>query len=468
MNRVTSIFLVILALAASVSLAEEQCPADKAWFAASGTPKPPTSEPKRGDDCAFYQRAWQTFLYVTATTGGKPRFLKYSSFAQVFGPDTKIGLLPDPAPSHMVLAPRLKKHGQAADTCVGEGDVTQAGSETILLDQKGHPIFYNIIMNPEFEAFVRAQQFNKLATLKVAKPALELPVGAVELKAAWQIVDGASPPPDRIIAQADVPRLFVNNQGQLTVDKNAGVHTVTVALIALHVVMRTKGHPEMIWATFEYDRNAPSTKGNPKVGSNCVNGKEPFDDVVVDDGGDYELYKKGFVANRIPEKFKEIDLENQVFDALKPDEHISIVRIFPFSNCSLTHDKDSAVTEIDGAIVAVNESAKGQLKDARRNKYSLVGAVWLDEPRNPNESLSFAENRGFETFELGGERRLSSVAMESFTQLDSQNCFACHDTSRKGDLDAKRLNVSHIFKRFSTSKEPAKPASPSASIIPCH
>jgi hypothetical protein len=463
--QLRNLMFVAIVFVPSFLVAAENCPASPAWFATSGTPKPSTSEPKRGDDCAFYQRAWQTFLFVTQPIAGKPRFLSFPTFATVFGSDPKIGLERSRGDSRMVLAPRLRKHGERSDTQFGEDDISQAGSDTVLLDQHGRPILFNIILNPTLVAFVRSKHLNDLKTLQNADSQLEWPAGAVEMKAAWQIVDEANPPKDRIVTKAAVPRLFVDVLGFLQVDTKAPKYSATVALIGLHVVMRTRGHPEMIWATFEFDSNAPSTKGNPSHSvSNCINGAELIDETVMDDGREYVLYRRNTPVNernRIPDTYTTVDAAKQIFDATP---HISIVRIFPFSNCSLT--QDSPVNEIDGAIVALNTSAKAQLKDLSRNSYSLIGAVWMDEPRNPNEDLAFSENRHFENFQLGGERRLSSTSMESFTQLDSQNCFACHDTTRKGKVEGKRINVSHVVKRFSTATAPAQPPSATPAIPP--
>jgi hypothetical protein len=37
-----------------------------------------------------------------------------------------------------------------------------------------------------------------------------------------------------------------------------GQKTVNLAMVGMHVVGSTKGHPEMIWATFEHIGNAPN------------------------------------------------------------------------------------------------------------------------------------------------------------------------------------------------------------------
>jgi hypothetical protein len=445
MRLTAGMFLALLLFSSQAARAEENCPAAKAWFAASGTPAPSNAEPKRGNDCEFYQRAWQTFLYVTGLVYRSPLLLSYKTYGEVFGVDLKAGPLgvAESGARMIVLAPRLIKAAQAADA----EDIFQAGSNAILLDSSGRPIFYNIFLNPAFTDFVRRNGYNQLPKLIAAPADKELPTGAVEFKAAWQIVDERDPPKDRIVVPALVPWLIDAGGGKLKVDKSRPHRQVTVSLIGLHVVMRTEGHPEMIWATFEYDRNGPAAVGNPTdPRTNCPNPSEARNDAISDDGKPYLLFSTGGPLNQKPQSIIVKDANFQIFEA-QPKS--SIARAFPFSACSPGKDPQLAVTEIDGAIVALNKSAKAQLTDPRRKSYSLVGAVWLDEPHNPDGKFIFQENRSFEDFELGGENRLSSVSMESFTQIGSPNCFSCHDTNAKGALDGKRLSVSHVFRRFS-------------------
>jgi hypothetical protein len=445
--RVYAAMLTVLALLISGSPATaEECPASKDWFSVHGAPVPPNSEPKRGNDCAFYQRAWQTFLYVTDNVNGAPRLLSFKTYGEVFGVDPKVGplgVVADAKERTLVLAPRLIKTAQATDA----EDVFQAGSKAMLLDTAGRPIFYNIFMNPAFVDFVKKKGYNQLKKLLAAPAQEELPIGAVEFKAAWQIADEANPPKDRIVLPAQVPWLIDAGDGKLKVDTTRPHRKVVVSLIGLHVVMRTEGHPELIWATFEYDRNAPSAKGNPtSPNTGCLNTFEAKDDTINNDGQPYLLFSDGVPVNQKPQSLAIKDATNQIFEA---QPKTAIARSFPFSGCAPGKAQELAITEIDGAIVALNKSAISQISDSRRKSYSLIGAVWLDEPRNPNDKYGFKERRSFEDFELGGENRLSSASMESFTQIGSPNCFTCHDTNAKGNLDAKRLGVSHIFRRFS-------------------
>jgi len=78
---------------------------------------------------------------------------------------------------------------------------------------------------------------------------------------------------------------------------------------------------------------------------------------------------------------------------------------------------------------------------------------------------------------LAGEDRMSSTAMESFTQAEGtfENCFRCHDThaitangvplyaNKDGVklLDPGPLNVSHV-RRNSSSKTATRPETPTS------
>jgi len=103
----------------------------------------------------------------------------------------------------------------------------------------------------------------------------------------------------------------------------------------------------------------------------------------------------------------------------------------------------------------------------------LVGAAWQDRPMvtmtAPNKVLTndetipdIAVNGADSLLAIqAGEDRLSSIAMESFTQpTDSfPNCFSCHDTRQTTArgvpsardqaapvlLQPKLINVSHVF-----------------------
>jgi hypothetical protein len=149
----------------------------------------------------------------------------------------------------------------------------------------------------------------------------------------------------------------------------------------------------------------------------------------------------------------------------------SIYRVFPGSK--------STDPAIDDDVAASNDSLAARFvanprpgANDRRPNYRLVGAIWQDVPTttftvnrtlvNNETDLDIIVNGSDSTHSItGGEERMSSTAMESFTQPTASfpNCFSCHDTQStagNGVPQAKNpsssvvmkpglLNVSHIF-----------------------
>jgi len=241
-----------------------------------------------------------------------------------------------------------------------------------------------------------------------------------------------------------------------------------VALIAIHVVYTLPGHPEFIWSTFQHvDAQgltdvAPSPMNNPAA--------TPAGTVISRAGG--ALYQAGTTAangNR--------GLPNLTFDDAAqtfPGQQTSIYRMFPGSK--------SNTTDLDDDVTSINEIMRARFARAnlpatdRRGHYLLVGAIWQDRPDRSfalNKSLvnddtipDIVKNGGDSPLSItGGEDRLSSTAMESFTQAANSfpNCFSCHDTraaTGRGvplardqtapmTLGPKMINVSHIFNEVS-------------------
>jgi hypothetical protein len=88
-----------------------------------------------------------------------------------------------------------------------------------------------------------------------AHPA-ELPAGSIAVKAAWKPLTAADPPATR------ARYYVVENANIVDVGKTlAAGHVVCsksdVALVGLHIVIRTKNRPQGLWSTFEHIDNVP-------------------------------------------------------------------------------------------------------------------------------------------------------------------------------------------------------------------
>jgi hypothetical protein len=501
----------------------EDCGASLEWLLDSGgtyTQTPPVDMfkplPHPTTECPFYRGGWQNFLLATQPVDAKgtPAFVTeaYKTIDDVFTPRVAHG------PNRSFL-----------------GDIKQAGLRETLIDRNGNTLYYGIQVNQAFSDFIHVNQLETSAAIQAyskdaVKKNLFFPAGLVEMKSAWQLVEGT---PDQIADQTknyismvtSVPTMHMvtdpsTGEKTLTENRDEPRAGVTVRLLALHVVFTLPGHPEFIWASFEH------TLGPPDAGAAdhkrdlapTFEGANPTDadmtnhniSVPVTLDNFYSLYNPGTPVNRsnssITEAMLNLDETKQKFvDPVTGDpQQTPIYRMFPASKSNTTVP-DGAVTSLNHNVEAVFKMAvdANQLPaNDKRQNYRLLGGQWMDrpefyrsdfpiqnDPSNPyaqDQTLANGDTNpnyvpglsvGLTKFNadikdagsdspysiLAGEDRMSSVAMESFTQPPGNfnNCFTCHNTqainakgvpfARQGGvklLDPGLLNVSHIISQF--------------------
>jgi hypothetical protein len=452
---------------------EEICPSSADWL--PNTPGLPMYKPlpHPAGECPFYRGGWQNFLIATQPIDdrGTPAIRLYPTVDDVFQ--------------------SKKPHGPNRAWL---GDIKQAGQRRILIDQNGNTLYYGIHVNQAFVDFVKKSKIDTLEGLRGASPDLFFPAGVVEFKSAWQKVDDndAEAIKDYVSVRATVPHLKKVN-GLVTEDKN-NAHEVTLRLLALHVVFTLPGHPEFIWATFEHSdgtpdkeaadghRNVAPTGGVNPVDSDPENLK---DETVVCDH-EHLLCKAGTKANQGNHFIREEDLNLDEATQSFPGQETSIYRMFPAAK-SNTIEPDAAIRSLNHNVEQLFLMTKLPDND-KRGHYRLVGAQWMDKPEmmglnrplqndltspfanmKTDDGKTFLEeireNGSDSPFSiLAGEDRLSSTAMESFTQGPGSfpNCFSCHNTQAvtsngipvdRDDggrmlLAPKLLNVSHVLSQF--------------------
>jgi hypothetical protein len=368
------------------------------------------------------------------------------------------------------------------------GDVKQAGARQILIDQNGHPIYYGIHVNQGFADFVADNHLQTADAIRDAPSNLFLPGNVVEFKSAWQEVADDDPSLSTFIStRALVSRLYQAG-GEILEDRTKP-REITVRLLALHVAFTLPGHPELIWSTFEHTQGSPdisAADGKRDVAPVHPGGKNPklsdpnnLQDATVVSEQDYALFRAGTRANAANQAIAERELKFDPDSQSFPGTQTSIYRMFPGSKSNTT-DPDAAISALNANVQRLFESDGDTDK---RAYYRLVGALWMDKPQyfetdatlENDTSSPFANRRGFadkiradgsdsELSILAGEDRLSSTAMESFTQSPAAfpNCFSCHNTqsvTEKGIpidrdqqgtplMDPKQINVSHVFSQF--------------------
>ena len=484
---------------------EEICPASATWL-----PNTPPLEqflplPHPASECPFYRGGWQNFLVaLQPDAAGKPALLSYPTIDTVFTPKVPH------SPNRSFL-----------------GDIKQAGGRQILVDQNGNSLYYGIHVNQAFADFIKSNQLQTAAQLQAypsdpIKKTLTFPSGVVEFKSAWQLVEGdaqsmAAQTADYISMTTTVPTLHQDPITKRITEDRDTPRTVLVRLLAIHVVFTLPGHPEFVWASFEHSTGSPDTKAAdlkrdvaPTIDAENPVLSDPLNlmNHTIVSSSDHILYKGGTPANLGNQAIDEtaLVLTGQKFVG----QQTSVYRMYPAAKSNTTHP-DDAITSLNHNVEALFKGATTLSAADKRGHYRLVGAQWMDKPRffkldsplqNDDTSpfLTEREERVGDQVQtmpavtlaeltkdivengsdaelsiLAGEDRLSSTAMESFTQgPDSfNNCFTCHNTQAitangvplKRDktgspiklLDPGLLNVSHVLSQFLLEEMTAAP-----------
>ena len=253
---------------------------------------------------------------------------------------------------------------------------------------------------------------------------------AIELKTSWIEASSLSNPDDYITMNGSVPTYDKTDPKHWVQN---GEHTVKLALVGIHVVGSTAGHPEMIWATFEHVGNAPSATYS------YINNSNQTTTVNQNTSGTWL-----FCANGAAAPFNEIHQTNTLgstditaFGAFNISPS-NIIRWKPWGAGSdqTPNPLDATPAASNTEIISMNNSIRGMLAagDVRAN-YIFQGATWTIGGAAPTGH--------FPTGNEVGTSKLANSTMETFQQGNNSlassgsNCFSCHSTNT--------VNVSHLF-----------------------
>ncbi|HWA83184.1 MAG TPA: hypothetical protein VG820_07125, partial [Fimbriimonadaceae bacterium] len=236
---------------------------------------------------------------------------------------------------------------------------------------------------------------------------------AVELKTSWVDATTVSNPSNYVIVSAKVPVFDTTNP---LVWKPIGAAVKKLALVGMHVVGSTKGHGEMLWATFEHFDNSPNV---------------PY--TYIDNLG---AVVPGPVSPG-PWMFSSLPGGpfNQMHMSFDPTTgNIVALPGFTVSPSDTQHTHPFGMPPGNAAsnsdIISVDDSVLTQLLpgDIRANYY-MLGTTWTAGGAPPN---------GFNEV---GTNILSNSTMETYQQ--NINCFACHQSTFGSPVPT--TDISHIF-----------------------
>jgi hypothetical protein len=365
-------------------------------------------------------------------------------------------LLAPPKPSELQLRkaqapPQIRKFlidripifvdfaGNLIEVEQGEADAS------VLIAQNDSPIYYGIAVN-EVMAYFRTMQgasvpstamfpttqgeLDNITTFASAhgKTFIDPEALVFEIKTSWIETAGIPNPNDYITMSADIPTYDKSNT---LLWVNNGHKTAAVALVGIHVVGSTAGHPELIWATFEHLGNTPNDAYSYR------NSGGGTTQIPLDTSGTWLFAATGSTG---PFNLRHAIVSGDNIAAASPPTPIgpdNIIRHKAWGAASDVQPNPLKTTPASNSeIVSVNNSVRNVLiaGDVRRN-YIMTGSTWLIAGVFPFSS--------FNTTQVGTSR-LSNTTMETFTQgaspasANTLNCFSCHPAG-------KTTNVSHVF-----------------------
>lgn len=418
-----------LGIPARFAFAQAPCLGKDQWFPHSNTPLPSTADPALGaGNCGFHQWSWQMFLWLTQVQpDGRLRFVDMPPPSAI----APIGAAPV---TSYADRPKSKLRLTAALATVEGtgpfGEFQQAGSgpDGVLIGRNGRVAYYSQHINDAYYNFVTKDNLlNTYANYQSqggqpakVNPNTVFPPGALELKAAWRVIEPGEPTQGFYTSEAEVDALMQpGGPGtEIKVNRTSPPLTATVALVGLHVVGIVDNHPEFIWATFEHKDNTPDLPPG-SLPTTPVSNK------------DFTFY----TANTTVEN-------SQPFKGSVPLT-LSGQKVSPVTNAYRLHPWGGP-TDLS-LVQSLNDSVHQKLgSDPIWTNYNEIGAVWLiPGGLKPNiNPVGIAV----------GSTQLENSVIETFRQAKDQNCFACHETTRQGatsgngpSIPPTNLNISHAL-----------------------
>ena len=317
----------------------------------------------------------------------------------------------------------------------------QAGGNAVLQARNGSLVFYRATVNDVFAYFLTALKNGDISSPNGDPNQAQFPTSQAELQ---EIIDFATAhgktlvDPEALIIEvktawiettllSDLSR-FITLEGTIptydTSDPNTwvrnGQKTVQLAMVGMHVVGSTKGHPEMIWATFEHVSNVPNAEYS------YINTGNVITTVPQNTVGDWL-----FCADNSAGPFNQAHMQ---FNSTTGD--IDSVPPFTISQSNTIRWKawgrGSPAANSNTELISINNSVLGKLAsgDVRKN-YILTGATWTIGGQPPTSTNQVGTNK------------MANTTMETYHQgsnpmaTTGTNCFTCHGTNL--------TVVSHIF-----------------------
>ena len=335
----------------------------------------------------------------------------------------------------------------------------QAGGGGALLAQNGSLIYYTTIVNDVYAYFLTGAKTGGITPAPTQFPTTQQNLNqitayastfgvtfpdpnalAIEVKAAW--IEAANLPNlgNYITTTATIPTYDKSNPNQWVPN---GQTTAQLALVGMHVVGSTAGHPEMLWATFEHFGNAPNATYQ------YINTSNQTISVNQNTAGTW-LFAANGAAAPFNAEIAQAACNNiygvppSVTTCPPPAPTVKIApsnvihwKVWGSSSDKAPNPLDPSPAASNTEIISIDNTVTVPGGDVRNN-YFLTGATWTIGGAAPTGQFNVVPN-GNEV----GTSFLANTTMETFQQGTSStsgsgtNCFSCHTTNT--------TSVSHVY-----------------------
>ncbi|MEO7085590.1 MAG: hypothetical protein ABI442_21855 [Gemmatimonadaceae bacterium] len=265
---------------------------------------------------------------------------------------------------------------------------------------------------------------------------------AIEIKTAWVETTGLPDPSSYITTTATIPAYDKSNPTHWVQN---GQKTTTLALVGMHVVGSVKGHPEMIWSTFEHQYNAPNAAYVyapatyvPVTATGVV---------AMDTRGQWLFCAYGATGgfNTTTQVMSGMDIISTGATNIGPN---NALRYMPWgaSSDNIPNPIVFGIEYSNAELLSINTSVHAGLVagDIRRN-YVMNGATWTNGGAAFHDNYGNPANGGNQPGQAVGTSQLSNMTMETFQTTKSNfdkmsnNCFSCHQSATNS------TDYSHVY-----------------------
>jgi hypothetical protein len=265
---------------------------------------------------------------------------------------------------------------------------------------------------------------------------------AMEIKTAWVDASTLPNPSDYITMRAVVPTYDKTNPALWT--QKTATQTITAALVGMHVVGSVRGHPEMVWSTFEHVGNTPNVTYAFLDTTNAQK-NQPADPVNSTTkwlfcGATSPAIN--FTANA-KTTFTTVPAI-QAVNSTTTVQGTSVLRLAPWGapNNQTPNPLVTSIAASNTQIISLNNDIHSQMNAQDvRSKYLFLGATWTEQGAAPSTNWKGVDQPGV----VVGTSHLANSTLETFSQSETYvqgnfpgpGCFSCHISNT--------VSVSHIF-----------------------